>query len=175
VPARDVLKLIYRTLTAFVAAVLAAGAVLAWWHSTPANQLMLVSGMLGILALIVVLSIDKLDRQDRQAETLRSIVDDARSRVPLSFHFGAKGAERQQARFGGVRWSMQEGAPVSVDFAEPEVHRVDTAMLDEAKRMAADGASIDEICRMVDPAYDGRDQFHQEAFQRLVRTMIEQA
>jgi hypothetical protein len=47
-------------------------------------------------------------------------------------------------------------------------------MLDEAKRMAAAGAPIDNICRAIDPAHDSHEPVHQEAFRRVVRAMIEQ-
>ena len=174
-PIRDVLKLIYKGLMTLVTVVLAGGAILAYWSSTPGNGLLLVSGILAVLALIALLSIGNLDRRDYQADTYREIADDMLARFPVQFRFG-KSASRpgNAATFGTMEWTAEEGAPVSVHFAEPEVHRMDQAMLDEARRMAAEGAPIDEICRMVDPEHDRHDPAHQEVFRRIVRAAIEQ-
>jgi hypothetical protein len=142
---RQALKSIYKAGMILVTATFATGAVAAWWYSTPANQLLLIAGILGILALICGLSIDKLERRDAQAETLRSVIDDMRSIVKTSS---------------------------SYEFAEPEVHRVDQSLLDEARDMQSRGESIDTICRRIDPAFDGHGDMHQEALRRMVRAML---
>ena len=54
------------------------------------------------------------------------------------------------------------------------MHRVDANVLAEAKRMAADGAPIDDLCRMVDPGHDRNDELHREAFRRIVQAMIDE-
>ena len=144
--ARDLFKRIYKIGMILVTLALGAGAALAYVSATPGNGLLLVSGILAILTLMAGLSISKLDEQDEQAETYREIGQDIGRLVSFS---------------------------TSHSIADPEVHRVDAATLEEAKRMAAEGASIDEICRVVDPAYDGHDPAHQDAFRRVVQTMLQ--
>ena len=144
--ARDLFKRIYKIGMILVTLGLGVGAALAYVSATPGNGLLLVSGILAILTLMAGLSISKLDEQDERAETYREIGQDIRKLVSFS---------------------------TSRTFAAPEVHRVDAATLEKAKRMAAEGASIDEICRVVDPAYDGQDAAYQAAFRHLVRTMLE--
>ncbi len=144
---REAFKLIYKGLMILVTAALGIGAVAAWWYATPGNGLLLISGILAILTLIAGLSINKLEWQDQQAETFAGIFRDMRV--------------------------LKDGA-VSIQFAEPEVHRVDAAGLEDAKRLAAAGASIDDICRAIDSDHDRHDPAYQEAFRKLVRSMIEQ-
>ncbi|MEO5971893.1 MAG: hypothetical protein ABIP91_00805 [Sphingomicrobium sp.] len=145
--ARSLFKLIYKVGMILVTLMLIIGAVAAYWVATPANQLLLISGILAILALISGLSITKLDWQDKQAETYRQLGQDIRNLVRVS-----------------TRHS----------YAEPEVYHVDAAMLDTAKRMASDGASIDDICKAIDPGHDGHDPAHKEAFRKVVEAMIDQ-
>lgn len=160
---REAFNLIHRTVMMFVTVVLVGGAVLAWWYSTPGNGLLLIAGILGLLGLMSGLSIFRSEViDDAEAETIRRMIDVARDIGPSE-----KAAAIQQLMRG-------ETATISVHHSDPEVHRVDTDMLAEAKRMAAEGASIDDICRVVDDEFDRRDELYQEAFRRLVRTMIEQ-
>ena len=165
---RETLKLIYKAGMTAVTAALAIGAVAAWWYSTPGNGLLLVAGILGILALITGLSISKLDDQDARADTYRGILDDIRT------HVGELKTVRPGPD-GTVKFSFGTSAPVTVDHAEPDVHRVDEATLEEARRMASEGRPIDEICRVVDPQFDARDPAYQAAFRKLTETMIAQA
>lgn len=144
--ARDLFKRIYKIGMILVTLGLGAGAALAYVSATPGNGLLLVSGILAILTLMAGLSISKLDEQDEQAETYREIGQDIRRLVSFS---------------------------TSHSIADPEVHRVDATTLEKAKRMAAEGASIDEICRVVDPAYDGHDPAYQAAFRRVVQAMLQ--
>ena len=174
--ARELFKLIYKVAMILVTLAFAGGAVLAYVSATPGNGLLLISGILAILTLIAGLSITKLDDQDERAETYREIIDDVRSRVTWvtpSVRPAAEPAD-EPGRDAGPERIPGKPISVSVHHSEPEVHRVDTAMLEEAKRMAADGAPIDDICRMVDPQHDRRDRFYQEALRRVVKTMIEQ-
>ncbi len=144
--ARDLFKRIYKIGMILVTLGLGAGAALAYVSATPGNGLLLVSGILAVLTLMAGLSISKLDEQDEQAETYREIGQDIRKLMSFS---------------------------TSHTFADPDVHRVDAATLEKARRMAAEGTSIDEICRVIDPAYDGHDPAHREAFRRVVRAMLE--
>jgi hypothetical protein len=131
-----------------VTLMLAGGAIAAYVSATPGNMLLLVSGILAVLTLMAGASISKLDDQDRRAEGYRQIGQDIRKLVKIS---------------------------TSYAHAEPEVHRVDLATVEEAKRMAADGAPIDDICRAIDPGHDGHGPAHQEAFRRTVQAMVDQA
>lgn len=144
--ARNLFKLIYKVCTILVTLMLGGGAVLAYVNSTPANGLLLVSGILALLTLMAGLSITKLDDQDRRAETYREIGQDLRNLVKVSTHHV---------------------------HAEPEVHRVDMAALEEARRMDREGASIDAICSLIDPGHDGHDPAHREAFRKMVRAMLD--
>ena len=144
--ARSIFKLIYKISMTLLTLMFASGAILAYVSATPANMLLLVSGILAILTLMAGVSIFKLDDRDRQAENYRQIGQEFRKLVKVS---------------------------TSYAHAEPEVHRVDLATVEEAKRMAADGAPIDDICRSIDPGHDGHDPAHKEAFRKIVQAMIE--
>lgn len=115
--ARSLFKRIYKVAMIVVTLVLAGGAILAYLNATTANGLLLIAGILAILTLMAAVSISKLDDQDRRAETYRQIGQDIRNLVKVS---------------------------TTRTYAEPEVHRVDMAALEEARRMDQDGASIDE-------------------------------
>lgn len=145
---RGLLKLIYKVSMIALTLMLAGGAILAYVNATPANMLLLVSGILAILTLMAGASISKLDDQDKRAESYRQLGQDIRKLVSVSTSFG---------------------------YAEPDVHRVDAATVEEAKRMASNGAPIDDICRAIDPGHDDHLPVHQEAFRKIVQTMIEQA
>ena len=151
-------------------------AYLAYRSATPGNGLLLVSGILGAFALIALLSIPKLDRQDERLETMRRAVDDMRS-TARSALAQAHGGPPQGAdlKFRGSSWDGAGRIAVSFECAEPEVHRVDSATLEEARRLMARGAPIDDICRLLDPEFDGRGPAYQEAFRGVARAMIEQA
>jgi len=144
-PVRETLKLIYRSLMIFITVVLAGGSILAFLNATPANGLMLVGGILAFLTLMAGMSIFKLDMADAEAETLRSIIRE-----------------------------IPQAATIDVSYAEPEVYKIDEAGMEQAKRMASEGASIEDICRAVDPAYDAKDEAHQGAFRAIVRMMIKE-
>lgn len=146
--ARRLFKLIYKIGMVLLALMLASGAILAYAGATPANGLLLISGILAVLTLIAGLSISKLEWQDEQAETYRQIGQDIRKLVKVS---------------------------TSYSYAEPEVHRVDLATVAKAKRMASDGAPIDHICKEIDPGHDGHHPAHKEAFRKIVQAMIDQA
>ncbi len=143
---RSLFKLIYKIGMILVTMTFGGLAILAYMSATTANGLLLISGILAILTLIAGLSISKLDWRDQQAEAYREIGQDIRNLVKIS---------------------------TTRSYAEPEVHRVDIATLEEAKRMASEGAPLDEICRAVDPGFDGHDPAHQQAFRRIVQAMIE--
>lgn len=144
---RSLLKLIYKVGMIVLTLLLAAGSILAYVSATPANMLLLISGILALLTLIAGLSISKLDDQDRRADTYRQIGQDIRNLVKVS---------------------------TTRSYSEPEVHRVDATMLETAKRMAADGLPIDAICRAIDPEHDSHLPAHKEAFRNVVKAMIEQ-
>lgn len=144
--ARNLFKLIYKVGMILVTVMLGGGAVLAYVSATPGNGLLLISGILALLTLIAGLSISKLDDRDRQAETYREIGQDFRNLVKVSTHRV---------------------------YSEPEVHRVDMAALEEARRLDREGASIDSICRLIDPGHDSNDPGHQQAFRKMVRAMLD--
>ena len=149
-------------------------AYLAYRTATPGNGQLLISGILALLALITFLSIPKLDWQDEEAAQYRAIFDDMRARFPISIQFGRPPTHRSQAgATGGV--FPNESAMTMHSFADPEVHRISGATLEEARRMDSEGRPIDDICRMIDGDHDLHDPTHQEVFRRLVRTVIEQA
>ena len=146
--ARSIFKLIYKIGMILLTGMLASGSILAYVSATPANMLLLVSGIFAVLTLMAGVSIFKLDDRDRQAENYRQIGQEFRKLVKVS---------------------------TSYSHSEPEVHRVDLATVEEAKRMAADGAPIDDVCKVIDPGHSGHDPAHQEAFRRTVQAMIDQA
>lgn len=145
-PIRELFKLIYKIGMILATLGLGIGTVAAWYYATPGNGLLLVSGILGLLTLIAGLSISRLDDQDRQAEAWRDIIQ-----------------------------SIPQHARITVQHAEPEVHRVDATELEKVKRMAAEGAPIDQICCLLDPEHEQHDADHREAFRKIVRAMIERA
>lgn len=144
--ARSLFKLIYKVAMILVTLAFGAGAVLAYMSATPGNGLLLVCGILAFLTLFAGLSITKFDDQDKRAETYRQIGQDIRRLVKVSTHRS---------------------------YSEPEVHRVDTLVLEQAREMDRQGASIDSICKLIDPGHDNHDPAHQEAFRKMVRAMLD--
>src|SRR5687767_2274273 len=144
--ARTLFKRIYKVAMILVTLAFGAGSVMTYVSATPGNGLLLVSGIFAWLTLMAGLSISKLDDRDRKAEIYGQIGRDIRNLVKVS---------------------------TTRSYAGPEVHRVDMAALEVARRMDQDGASIDEICRVIDPGHDGHDPAHQEAFRKLVRAMLD--
>lgn len=144
--ARSLFKLIYKVGMTMVTLLLGAGAVFAYVSATPGNGLLLVSGILALLTLMAGLSIPKLDWQDEQAESYRQIGQEIRGLVQVSTRHV---------------------------HSDPEVYRLDATAVDDAKRMAGAGAPLDEICRRIDPGHDRHDHAHQEAFRRIVQSMID--
>ncbi len=65
-------------------------------------------------------------------------------------------------------------APVRWEIGSPEVHRMDQETVDRARAMAAEGRSMDDICGSIEPAYEGWGSPHRQAFQAVVRAMIEE-
>ena len=173
--ARDILKLIYKLGMIATTLTLAGLAYVAYVSSTAGTGDVLLSILLGGLAVYALLSIPKLDWQDERAGVYRGIFDDMRTRFPLDVKFaGAGEAPPGPASPNAEQWPTGTGGPISVNFAEPEVHRVDAGMVDEAKRMAREGRQIDDICRLIDPGHDRHDSFHQQALRRIVQAMIDQ-
>jgi hypothetical protein len=142
---RNVLKLIYKIGMIVLTLMLAGVTILAFTNATTGNGLALWGGILAVFTLIAGLSISKLDWQDERAESYRQLGHEIRHGINLS---------------------------TSYTFADPEVHHVDATTLDTAKRMASEGAPIDDICRTIDPEHDGHLPVHQEAFRRVVQAMI---
>jgi hypothetical protein len=163
------MKLIYKCGMIAATTVLLALAYLAYRTATPGNGQLLICGILLILALIAFLSIWKLDWQDEQAETYRGIFHEMRSLMPKSITV----TRSRPASGSSSEWSTPEGTPVSIQFAGPEVHRMDADAVETARRMAAEGRSIEDVCRFVDPGYDGQDELYQTAFKRLVQAMLD--
>jgi len=144
--ARSLFKRIYKIGMILITVVLASLTVLSYISADTANGLLLISGILALLTLMAGLSISKLDDQDERAETYRQLGQDIRKLVKVSTSF---------------------------EYAQPEVHRVDAATVEDARRMAIEGAPIDDICKVIDPGHAGHDPAHQAAFRKIVQAMIE--
>ncbi len=144
---RSLFKRIYKIGMILITTVLAALTVISYMSATPGNGLLLITGILAIGTLIAGLSISKLDDQERQGEIYRQIGQEFRGLVQGSTTFG---------------------------YASPDVHRIDAATVEEAKRMASDGASIDDICSAIDPEHVAHDPAHRQAFRNVVQAMIDQ-
>ena len=142
--ARQTFKLVYKVGMTAVTVALAGFAFLAWREATPGNGLLLIAGILAVLALMALLSISKLDDQDRQAATWAGIIGDARKTFRVTT--------------GSV--------------APPEVHRVDAETFAAARTMAAAGAQIDDICRVVEPGFDRLDAMHRQALRQMMQEAV---
>jgi len=143
---RMLLARVYQVLVLLAGFALLAGAVAAWWAATPGNMLLLVAGILFLLSLIVILSADKYTRQIRQAEEWRGVWDELASKIDIqTVHAG------------------------------PQVHVVDKNAVATAKRMKADGASLDDICRATERGYAAWDEPQRAAFRRVMQAMLEHA
>jgi hypothetical protein len=144
--ARNLFKLIYKIGMIVVTLMLGGVAILAYANSTPGNGLLLVCGILALLTLMAGLSITKLDDQDEQAETYQKIGDEIRTFIQRS---------------------------TKTVYTEPEVHHVDVAAVERARRMARSGSPIDAICRTIDPNHDSHGPAHREAFRKIVQAMVD--
>ncbi|HEU5285434.1 MAG TPA: hypothetical protein VFU20_02855 [Sphingomicrobium sp.] len=156
---RIVLRNIYRALSALIVGFLLVGTVFTYLAATPANGLLLISGILAVLTLITFLQVLNFDRKmERRADPadrndlMRTISDDL--------------AEKIEAGLRGdvpVRWHV--GAPEVYEIGEEDFARA-RAMLDE-------GMQIDEICRDLDGEYAGWSEPRQRAYQGLIRTALD--
>ena len=140
---RQYLVMVYNVLTLIAALTLLGGAIAAWWVATPGNGLLLVALILAVLALIGFLSIGKYDRQQRRAEEWRGAWDDLASKIN-----------------------------VVTSHADPDVHVMDGKAVATARRMAADGASLDDICRATERKFSSWDEPRREAFRRVMQAML---
>lgn len=140
---RQYLVMVHKVLTLMLALALFGGAVIAWWVATPGNGLLLVALILFTLALIGFLSIGKYDRQQQRAEEWRNVWEDFTSKVN-----------------------------VVTSHANPEVHMMDHKAVATARRMAADGASLDDICRATERKFSSWDEPRREAFRRVMKAML---
>lgn len=166
---RETLKRIYRITMIGVTVVFGIATAAAYFSATSGNGLLLVAMIMAVLTLMAGLSIFKLDWQDEEAKAYRGIAQDLITRFGRPQLSDGIGAIARPGTGGDSRFQF------TFQVAEPEVHRVDAAGLDDAKRMAAAGAPIDDICRSIDPDHEGHDAAHQEAFRKIVRAMIEQS
>lgn len=142
---RQFLKTVYKILMFMVATFLFAGAFFSWQAATPANQLLLVSGILALLSLMAFLSIGKLDRQDITAEEYRNLLGDLLDKVQ-----------------------------VSTSFSAPQVQRIDSDTLRRAQQKFQDGTALDDVCRSINGDFDSWDKAQQKTFQQVLKAAIEQ-
>lgn len=138
------LETLHTVMVTFGAIALAVGAFFAFRHATPGNGLALVGGILSLLALIVFLSADKQDRQRREAQA-----------------------------WGDALGSLLRNVKVSTVHAPSQVFRLDQHRLDAARRMINDGASLEDICRAVEPDFPAWDAWKQDAFRRMLEAALE--
>jgi hypothetical protein len=104
----------------------------------------LVALLLFALSLIVFFSVDKFGREAIGTATDRSGIVELLSKVN-----------------------------VSTFIATPEVHTLDDSTIARSRTMMQQGASLDEICRTIDPRYAATwDDVQQQAFQRVIQAVL---
>jgi hypothetical protein len=63
-------------------------------------------------------------------------------------------------------------ATLSVQAGEPQVEVLDQQAIDRLRELSRQGASLDEICRQIQPEYDQWIPFRQQAFQKVVEAVV---
>lgn len=148
-PERDagrLLRRLYKLLMSLAALALLAAAGVAYRAATPGSGLVLLALLLGVLALIAFFSIDKLDRREQAARVYREIWQDLRRKVT-----------------------------VTTVHAPPVVHVVDRDGIARARQLRRDGATLDAICRAIASDYPAWTPQEQEAFQDVMRAVLERS
>jgi hypothetical protein len=75
----------------------------------------------------------------------------------------------------GVWEDVANKIKIAISNADSDVHVLDKKAVATAKRMAADGASLDDICRATERNFPDWDEPRQDAFRRVMKTMFEDA
>lgn len=156
---RETMGAIHRILSAVIVAVLVALTISAYLASSPHDGSLIVPGVLAMVTLIVALKLHNW------RHTFYNPKQDAALRA--DFHWTV------QSDLSRKLTAALSEMPVRWEVGSPEVHRMDQETVDRARAMAADGQSMDDICRSIEPDYEGWSAPHRQAYQAVVRAMIE--
>lgn len=157
---RTAVRTILRILSAILLAYLVTITIASYLEGSPHDGSYLLTGILVIVTLMAAGYFHTLDQRFRTSESHATLRDDLLHTVEADV----------AAKIGGA---LLDGTKVEWSVAAPEVHSMDLEALESGRSMLADGKSLDEVCRAIEPEYGGWVAGHQQAFQAVVRAALE--
>lgn len=144
-----------RVAAAIFLAYLAVITVIITLQASPDDGTYLVSGILVIVTLMAAGYFHRLDQRFGPSPgdgtlrdgLLQSIHDDLAAKIGRA---------------------VLDGSKVELSVAAPQVYKMNLETLESGRSMLADGRSMEEVCRAIDPDYDTWSAGHQQAYQSVV-------
>jgi hypothetical protein len=157
---RIAVRTFLRALSAILLAYLVTITIVSYLEASPHDGSYLVTGVLAIATLLLGGYLHRMDQRFRTTESDGTLGDDLLRTVhaDLATKIGS-------ALLGGTK--------VELNVASPAVHRMDLEALQRGRSLLAEGRSLDEICRTIEPDYGGWVPGHQQAYQSVLRAALE--
>jgi hypothetical protein len=156
---RAVLRAIHRTLSVTIIVILLTVTIASYFAANPHDGSLLVTGILVMVTLITGLHLHSVDSRLHSGKWAGFRIDFLR-RVEADLE------EKMAA-------ALRDGSQLRWGVGSPQVHRIDGETLASARSKAAEGRSIDEICRTIDPDYACWSAPQQQAYQSVIRAAID--
>ena len=157
---RHVMGAIHRGLSWILVALLAAATIGTYWASSPGDGSRLLPAVLLMVTVIAGLHLHNRSRRFGNPTDDSALRADFRRTVELDLS-------------NKIAAALVDGSQVRWNVGAPEVHSMDRETIAHARALAAEGMSMDEVCRTIEPEYGGWSFPHQQAFQAVVRAAIE--
>lgn len=157
---RHVMGAIYRGVSWLLIALLAAATIGFYLASSPGDGSRLLPAVLLMVTLIAGLHLHNRSKRFGNPTEDAAFRADFRRTIQLDLS-------------NKIAAALVEGSQVRWDVGAPEVYSMDCEAVARARAMAGEGRSMDEVCRTIEPGYDGWSVPHQQAFQAVVRAAVE--
>ena len=158
--ARATVRTILRILSAVFLAYLVTITVVSYFEASPHDGTYLVTGVLVVATLMAAGYFHRLDQRFSTSASGATMRDDLLRTVQADV----------AAKIGSA---LLDGTKVELSVAAPEVYSMDLKTLESGRSMLADGKSLDEVCRAIEPDYGSWVAGHQQAYQSVVRAALE--
>ena len=157
---RRVLRTIHRGLSMLMMAILVTVTIGIYFATDPDDGSRLPFWILAVVTLIAGLHFLKADDRIGDPEEHAAMRADMIRNVETDM----------AAKLGAALLGQ---TPVQWEIASPEVHTIDRETLARAQSMAAEGASVEEVCRSIERDYDQWTEPHRQAYRAVVSAALE--
>lgn len=158
--AKATVRTVLRVLAGIFLAYLVMITVIMTLQASPHDGSYLVSGILVIITLMAAGYFHRLDQQFGPSPGDGTLRDDLLRSIQADL----------AAKIGRA---VLDGSKVELSVAAPQVYKMDLKTLESGRSMLADGKSMEEVCRAIEPDYDTWSAGHQQAYQSIVRAALE--